>query len=98
MNVVRSVIRDLVDRKLWPVALLLVVAVAAVPMLLGSGEEPATTASGTPQGVAGPAAPAAAGQDSEVDARHAGRRTRHPQGSRAQPVPPAGRHGRRPIR
>jgi hypothetical protein len=65
MNAVRSVIRDLVDRKLWPVALLLVVAVAAVPMLLGSDEDAATTASSTAQGVADPAAPAA-GQNSEV--------------------------------
>jgi hypothetical protein len=68
MNAVRSVIRDLVDRKLWPVALLLVVAVAAVPTLLGSGEDAATTASSSPQGVTNPAEPAApdAGKDSEV--------------------------------
>ena len=68
MNAVRSVIRDLVDRKLWPVALLLVVALVAVPKLLGSGEEAATTASSTPQDVANPATPATpgAGQDSEV--------------------------------
>jgi hypothetical protein len=35
MNAVRGVLRDLVDRRLWPVALLLVVAAVAVPVYLG---------------------------------------------------------------
>jgi hypothetical protein len=35
MNSVRSLLRDLVERRLWPVALLLVVAAVAVPVYLG---------------------------------------------------------------
>jgi hypothetical protein len=35
MNAVRGIVRDLVDRRLWPVALLLVAAVVAVPVYLG---------------------------------------------------------------
>jgi hypothetical protein len=35
MNAVRGLVRDLVERRLWPVALLLVVAAVAVPLYLG---------------------------------------------------------------
>ena len=35
MNPVRNIVRDLVERRLWPVALLLVVAAVAVPVYLG---------------------------------------------------------------
>jgi len=35
MNSVRAVLRDLVERRLWPVALLLVIAAVAVPVYLG---------------------------------------------------------------
>jgi hypothetical protein len=35
MNPVRTLLRDLVERRLWPVALLLVVAAVAVPVYLG---------------------------------------------------------------
>jgi hypothetical protein len=35
MNAVRGLVRDLVERRLWPVALLLVVAADAVPLYLG---------------------------------------------------------------
>jgi hypothetical protein len=42
---VRNLIRDLVERRLWPVALLLAVALAAVPVVLGrGGSDAATTA------------------------------------------------------
>jgi hypothetical protein len=37
MSAVRNVITDLVDRRLWPVALALVAALVAVPFLLGRG-------------------------------------------------------------
>jgi len=40
----RSVVQELVDRRLWPVAVLLLAAVLAVPVLLGGGEEPAASA------------------------------------------------------
>jgi hypothetical protein len=35
MNPVRNIVRDLVERRLWPLALLLVVAAVAVPVYLG---------------------------------------------------------------
>ena len=37
MNPVRRLISDLVDKKLWPVALVLVVAAIAIPLLIGGG-------------------------------------------------------------
>lgn len=39
MTHIRSVIQDLIDRRLWPVALLLVAAVVATPILLGGGSD-----------------------------------------------------------
>jgi hypothetical protein len=41
MSAVRSIISDLVDRRLWPVALALVGALVAVPVLLGGSSAPA---------------------------------------------------------
>lgn len=43
LDPVKRIARDLVDKKLWPVAALLVAAIVAVPMLIGSssGEAPA---------------------------------------------------------
>jgi hypothetical protein len=43
MKPVKDLFHDLVDRRLWPVALLLVVAIVAVPVLLGSKSDGATT-------------------------------------------------------
>ncbi len=37
MTFVRAIVNDLVERKLWPVALLLVVALVATPVVLGRG-------------------------------------------------------------
>lgn len=37
MSFARNIIRDLVERRLWPVAVLMVVAIVAIPMLLGGG-------------------------------------------------------------
>ena len=34
---VRNLVQDLVERRLWPVALVLAVALAAVPVVLGRG-------------------------------------------------------------
>lgn len=45
MNLVKNLVRDLVDKKLWPVAAALVAALVAVPVVLGSGAEPASTES-----------------------------------------------------
>jgi hypothetical protein len=53
MNAVRTLVRDLIDRKLLPVALLLVAAAVAIPVLLGRAPAPAPTT------LPAPAAPAA---------------------------------------
>jgi hypothetical protein len=46
MPFLRNVLKDLVDKRLWPVAALLVAALVAVPVVLGrSGDDAATTAS-----------------------------------------------------
>jgi hypothetical protein len=55
MNAVRGVLRDLVERRLWPVALLLVVAAVAVPVYLGRSSDDGTA------DIASPAATAQAG-------------------------------------
>lgn len=44
MNPVRNLINDFVDRRLWPIALALVGALVAVPMLLGGGAKAPATA------------------------------------------------------
>jgi hypothetical protein len=41
MSIVRNTVRDLVERRLWPVAALLVLGLLAVPVLLTKGEPPA---------------------------------------------------------
>jgi hypothetical protein len=45
---VRNLIQDLVERRLWPVALLLAVALAAVPVVLGRGGDDAATTAALP--------------------------------------------------
>jgi hypothetical protein len=55
MKAIRSVIDDLVQRRLWPVALLLVVGIVAVPLLLGH-EGGSAAADTTPAEVAAPGA------------------------------------------
>jgi hypothetical protein len=56
---VRNLVQDLVERRLWPVALVLAVALAAVPVVLGRGGDTAGTTAALP------AAPAAASGDAE---------------------------------
>jgi hypothetical protein len=41
MSFARNILRDLVDRKLWPIALLMVIAIVAIPVLLGGGSKTA---------------------------------------------------------
>jgi hypothetical protein len=58
MSAVRNLISDLVDRRLWPIALALVAALVAVPVLLGGGSgtpapAPAAPVANTPAGTAG---------------------------------------------
>jgi len=54
----RNLGRDLVDKRLWPVALLLVLALIAVPVVLGRSSAPAEPA-GAPAAIADPALTAA---------------------------------------
>jgi hypothetical protein len=56
MNFARSLIRDLVDKRLWPIAIVLVAALVAVPLMLSGGGD-------SPAGDAPPAARAPAGTD-----------------------------------
>ena len=44
MKPVRTILNDLVDRRLWPVALALVAALVAVPVMLGGAKSPSTSA------------------------------------------------------
>jgi len=60
MTFVRNLGHDLVDKKLWPLAILLVLALVAVPVLLGGGGSSATPVAAAPTGAAG-AAPGTAG-------------------------------------
>jgi hypothetical protein len=61
MNHLRSILRDLIDRRLWPVALLLAVALAAVPVVLGrEGDAAPLPVPATPSATAESAATAKA--------------------------------------
>jgi hypothetical protein len=48
MNPVRTIFNDLVDRRLWPVALALVAALVAVPVMLGGSSASPSSAPATP--------------------------------------------------
>jgi hypothetical protein len=63
VNFLRNLVRDLVDKKLWPVAAALVLALLAVPVLLGGGSE--APAPRTPEA----SAAAASGSRSSTTAR-----------------------------
>jgi hypothetical protein len=56
MPFLRSLLKDLVEKRLWPVALLLVAALAAVPMLVGRTAGTAPTTAPAPAAGAGGAA------------------------------------------
>jgi hypothetical protein len=48
VTLLRNLLSDLVDRRLWPIALLLAIAAVAIPVVLGSGGEGATDAPAAP--------------------------------------------------
>jgi hypothetical protein len=48
MSAVRNLITDLVDRRLWPVAVALLAALVAVPVLLGGGSKSPAPAPAAP--------------------------------------------------
>ena len=60
MNVVTNTWRQLVRRRLWPVALLLLAALAAVPVVLARGPEPVAEPAGPAPAVTGDAGDALA--------------------------------------
>lgn len=88
MSALAAPFRTLVERRLWPLAILLIAALAAVPMLLGKdGETPVVPAASAP---VGEAQTAAAGTPlvsvGEVTEREAARKVL---GSRKDPFKPA---------
>ncbi|MGZ6640606.1 MAG: hypothetical protein ACXVFT_02070 [Solirubrobacteraceae bacterium] len=58
MNLVRNIARDLVEKRLWPVAVALVAALVALPILLGGGSTAAVPAPGATAAAPAGAAPA----------------------------------------
>ena len=82
----RSLVGDLIERRLWPAAVLLIVALVAVPVLIRAGGDAAPVASvvpGSTPNAGGPAAQVAPATDSSVKA--GGGTVRDPF---TQPVPP----------
>jgi hypothetical protein len=78
---VRNLVQDLVERRLWPVALLLAVALAAVPVVLGRGDDAASTAAlpTTPAtGDASTSQKAEVTLDTSAPAEHAAGKVRNP--------------------
>jgi hypothetical protein len=63
VSFLRNLGSDLVEKRLWPIALALILAIVAVPMLLSGGSEPAPAPS-TP--AAAPSTPAAASAQAQV--------------------------------
>jgi hypothetical protein len=59
MNPVQRLISDLVDKKLWPVALVLVVSAVAIPLLIGGGGAGAESDAADPSTALAPAGVAA---------------------------------------
>jgi hypothetical protein len=53
MSAVRNIVSDLVDRRLWPVALALIAALVAVPMMLGGGSNAPSSAAPIANAAAG---------------------------------------------
>jgi hypothetical protein len=90
MNVLTDTFRGLVRRRLWPVAVLLIAALAAVPTLLSKAPEPAPVAPTAP--VTGAAAPASAAAQTALvaagDDAQSGHR-RYVLGAKKDPFAPA---------
>src|SRR3954468_5593198 len=85
MPFLKNVVRDLVEQRLWPVAVLLVAALVAVPILVGrhGGDPAAPPISGATAAGASPDAPTASKAAVTIDAEpdgavHDGGRVRDP--------------------
>ena len=73
MTFLRNVVQDLVDKKLWPLAAALVVALLAMPIVIGSGAEPVAEQAAAPspaaQAATSPQSAAAISLQQEATAR-----------------------------
>lgn len=69
MKLVRDIVTDLRERRLWPLALLLMAALVAVPVLLAKSSNPPAAVASNP-GAAGPAAPALPVVDAQSTPTH----------------------------
>ena len=80
---VRNIVRDLVEKRLWPVAIALLVSIVAVPVILGRGGAPDTAP--VAPGVQGsaPGAPAIQVADASASSGDHGGRVRNPFGTAA---------------
>ena len=81
MPFLRNVLKDLVDKRLWPVAALLVAALVAVPVVLGRSGDDATTTAALPATGAGTSTNENASVTLETtpdDTRHDGGQLRDP--------------------
>src|SRR3954469_17345968 len=85
MPFLKNVVKDLVEQRLWPVAVLLVAALVAVPILVGrhGGDPAAPPISGATAAGASPDAPTASKAAVTIDAEpdgavHDGGRVRDP--------------------
>jgi hypothetical protein len=80
MNPVRNIVRDLVERRLWPVALLLVVAAVAVPVYLGrsSSDDGAGAPTPAPTAQVTKSSKAAVSLDETADESHGAGKASNP--------------------
>jgi hypothetical protein len=77
MSFVRNLVSDLIEKKLWPLAVVLLVALVAVPVMLGGGGDNAASTAPVAQAPTATAATnPAAGTKVSLDETAAGRRNR----------------------
>ncbi len=76
MNFFRNLVRDLVDKKLWPVAAALLLALVAVPVLLGGGSSTPVPRASEPVAAAG--APVATAAQVSLDTSEAADKRHRP--------------------
>jgi hypothetical protein len=87
---VRNILGDLVEKRLWPVAVALIVGIVAIPLVLARGDAPAAAPTTAPGAAPADAAGAAAVRlgDSVPGERDRGGRVRNPFGTAADASAP----------
>lgn len=80
MSFLQNLWRDLVDKRLWPVAIVLVLAAVAVPILIGGGSDDGETTAALPTTTGGAAAQAqvAVAVDSDINPKSRAGKSRDP--------------------